>query len=351
MSYSNQKKISAATDELIQMPAAVDDNKRLGRVLEKKMSALTFLRFVLIFSVIGIICIVSINVWIDIYGLFRPVKNRAIPVYNNDRISKFLLSYRYIPENFNVAIVGTSLSANLDVREFNHRQGKFRFYNTSVMGANISELSPIAQNLVKGGIKKMIICFSPYMTKNSGTKEVELGPKIYYGAFGSKNLFETYAVAVIRKYELMPGKFPKNQIDEFGVNHYQDFFKVDDIKQKIASTIEENKNQSIPIDPVALQELKTLLAFLKANDVSLIGYFHPVPAEILESKFSDYQNFQQTVSAIINDDSRLINLNNTDFKHFTSDYSNYIDHGHLSQKGQKIVTEILFEKLESLNNE
>jgi hypothetical protein len=334
------------------LPADLDSPEKnveaFGSAMDRRMSAGLFLRIVFGASLISVVCLVGVNIWIDIYGLFLPVKGREIPVYNNDRISKYLLSHRYIPQNFDVAILGTSLSANLDVSGYNRKENKFRIYNASVMGANISELRPIAEKLVEGGIKKMIICFSPYMVRDSGTKQIRFGPKIYFGALGSKNLYETYVVAIIRRYELMPHKFPKNQIDEFGVNHYQDLFRAHDIKLRIAATIKENRNISMSIDPVALRELRDFLTVLSDNGVDYLGYFHPVPIEILESKYSDYQKFKAAVMEIVGDEERLVDLNNFNYKRFTSDYSNYVDQGHLSEKGQQIVSSILFEKLNEM---
>jgi hypothetical protein len=288
---------------------------------------------------------VGINVAFDIYGLFLPVKGKSLPVYNNERISKYLLSYRYIPENFNTVIIGTSLSANLDVASVNHQSGKHRIYNASIMGANLSELTPVIENVLNGGVDNLIICFSPYMIQNSGAKEVDLNKKLYYGALGSKNLYETYIVALIRYFEIFPQKFPKNQVDHFGVNHYEASFKVENVHEKIADVIEENRTKHLTIDPGAMEELTKLIRHLNDRNINYSGYFHPVPKEVFESKQDDYRLFEKTVRALVNDNSKLIDFNTAQYKWFTSDYRNYIDHGHLSNMGQETISAILFEKL------
>src|SRR5688572_24466845 len=119
----NQKKFTA-TDSILpvtDLNVPAKESSELGSVLDRKLPAWTFLKFIFFFSLIAATGLAGVNVWIDIYGLFLPVKGREIQVYNNDRISKYLLSYRYIPQNFNVAILGTSLSANLDVTEYNRK--------------------------------------------------------------------------------------------------------------------------------------------------------------------------------------------------------------------------------------
>lgn len=93
----------------------------------------------------GIGTILAGNVLIDIFGLFRPVKGRKIRIHHNERISKYLLSFRYIPRNFNTIIIGTSLSDNLDVASYNHSNNRLKIYNSSVMGANIFDVCPVAK--------------------------------------------------------------------------------------------------------------------------------------------------------------------------------------------------------------
>jgi hypothetical protein len=345
--YLNSKSFKSAEPIFTDLNVIRVNHKRTFKsLLDKEISAIKFLKIISLVSLIGLAIIVSTNVLIDIYGLFLPTAGKKLPIYNNERVSKYLLSYRYIPENFDAAIIGTSLSANLDVAPYNKTSSKYQIYNASIMGANISEITPVAENLVKGGVNNIIICFSPYMTKNSGSKEVDLNIKLYYGALGSKNLYETYLVALIRKFELLPNKYPKNQVDEYGVNHYENLFKVGNVKEKIQKVIEGTKNEKLAIDPIALKELQNLIQLLNDKKVNYIGYFHPIPREVFEDKHEDYINFERTVRGLVNDNNKLIDFNTSNYNWFTSDYSNYIDHGHLSNKGQVTILTTLLEKFE-----
>jgi hypothetical protein len=338
--------VNSLKDETLQQPENVisqaDSSAGQESFLAKEVSATKFVKIIFLWVVLGAVLVVGVNMWIDIYGLFRPVSNRSLPVYYNERVSKYLLSKNYIPEKFNTVIVGTSLSANLDISEFNNDQDKLKIYNASLMGANISELRPVVDNLIEGGVKRMIICFSPYMIKNSGSKEVEFGPKLYIGALGSKNLLDTYVVGLIRHYDLMPAKFPRNQINEFGVNRFGDLYKVENVKEKIEKVIKADKE--LTVDSIALHELQLFIQKLKDEHIQFVGYFHPIPAEVLSSKRKEYEQFEHTVRQFVKDDNKLINFNTSEFEHFTTDYSNYIDHGHLSVKGQEILTKILVAK-------
>lgn len=293
-----------------------------------------------------VILITGINYSLDIYGIARSVKGRKLKVYYNEKITKYFFSFRYIPQNFNTVILGTSLSDSLDVSEYNKKSQKNKVYNGSIMGANIGLLYPMVENVVRGGVKNIIICLSPYMMKNSkGISLPKPSPMRVYVA-GTKFLFQAYLVALIRFLGLMPKKFPANQFNEFGVHHYYNLFKIIDINEKFRQVIDDNKDKPIVKDPGAYQYLKTLIDFLNYNEVNYFIYFHPLPVEIFESKKTEYDNFHQRVRNIVGNDEIILDLNEKSYAFITSDYSNYLDHGHLSAKGQKVVTDILCKKLD-----
>jgi hypothetical protein len=328
-------------------PLTAEVNPAAG-VMDKRRAAKQFLKATA-WGTLGILLLsVALHGLIDIYGLFLPVKGKKLPVYHQERISKYLLAFRYIPENYNTIILGTSLSDNLDIASYNEGNGPYRIYNASIMGGNISEIRSVTEKAIQGGIRNVIFCFSPYQMKNSGAKEVELDFKLQLGALGSKNLYETYVVALIRLSGLMPNKFPKQQINEHGVNHFASRFRVEDVKERILTVAQMHQGKPLVIDPIALQELHAVIQLLKDNNVNFLGYFHPFPKEIFECQKEEHLKFQHLISGLINDDRRILNFNDPSFSQFTSDFSNYIDNGHLSETGEFFVREHLLQKFETL---
>jgi hypothetical protein len=302
--------------------------------------------FAVLSGVAGLsLLVVGVNWYLDIYGLFRPVKGRELPVYHAERISKYLLSYRYVPQNFNTVLLGTSLSDNIDFSTRKDSASIPKIYNASMMGANIAEIRPLVSNLLAGGVRQYIICVSPYLTKNYGAKEVEFDDKLYYGALGSKNLYETYVVGAIRSFNLMPSKFPQNQIDAQGVNDYGSFFAVGDVRQRVNRELKENTD-AITVDSSALAEFKAMIQELRSHKIKLLVYFHPVPYDIFKLKEKTFMEYQQQMRSIIRDDSSIINLNSEHFRPFTADLTNYIDHAHLSRKGQSVIVDTLLARME-----
>jgi hypothetical protein len=298
-------------------------------------------------SALCAVIVVGINVAIDLYGLFRPLDNRKIVVHNSERISKYLLAYRYIPEQFNTVLVGTSLSANLDVAPYADTT-EFRIYNASVTGVNLTELQPIVEKTIEGGMKQVVVCISPYMVETSGSKEVDLNRKIYYGAYGSMDLYQTYFVGIIRHMDLMPRKFPKGQINEFGVNDYSPLFKVRDVAASIDEQVEKHRNTKLKVDTIAVRELKYVFNLMEKNNVKYIAYFHPYPAKIYDNSLANQLEFRKLIKTIIPDTTRIVDFNTPEQRPFTSDLSNYMDHGHLNDKGQKTVMNWLYLKMKEM---
>lgn len=307
----------------------------------------------LVVGVVVLLCgaVFILNTILDIYGVFGSTQGRRLPVYYKEKISKFLLAERYIPENYNAVILGTSLSDNLDVTKLNDQSKKFRFYNASVMGIDINGLAALTEKVVKGGVKNVVICVSPYILKTDQTGN------IYKGSFsklrfpGTAFLLQTYFVALVRKFNLMPSKFPKNQYNSDGVHNYYSLFKITDIHKKMAEVIEDNLHKPIVKEPQQLKKLNQLVGFLKASKVNFLLYFHPLPLAIYESKKQEYERFHSEVRSFLTDEQRIIDFNRPEFASFTEDYSNYMDHGHLSHKGQAQISSFLLSKLESLQQE
>ena len=90
--------------------------------------------------VLLLLIVVLVNMSIDIYGIFRSTKGRHLVVYGDERIAKYLLSERYVPENFDSLLIGSSVSANWNTQGID----SFRAYNESIEGGNIVEEKVIA---------------------------------------------------------------------------------------------------------------------------------------------------------------------------------------------------------------
>ncbi len=300
----------------------------------------TILIALLIIATIGIA-----NFFIDPYGLFLEAKGRKIEVYTNERTSKYLLSFNYIPKNFDGFIFGPSLSDNLNPKAI----PEYKIYNASIKGANISELRYLVNNIVAyGNMKFAIVCLDPYLTKDHGKKSAMIDPKEYYGALGSYNLLITYIFKFLRDGKVLPQKWPLNVIDEVGYNNFNLSMKGWDARQMILDKVKKNESESTIIDSIALKELGETLAYLREHNIKIYGYFNPVPYQIREIDKQGYEIFTQKVSYLFTEKDILIDLNTPQYYFFTQNYANYSDQGHLSDQGQKFVVATMREAI--LNN-
>jgi hypothetical protein len=147
----------------------------------------------------------------------------------------------------------------------------------------------------------------------------------------------------------MPYKYPKNQINEYGVNNYNMIFKKIDVQKKINEEVELHKGEEILIDSAGIECFKTLISEIKKKRINFIGYFHPLPIQIYESNQKNFDEFKKLIKNIVQDDTRIIDFNSPEYYYITKDYSNYIDHGHLSNEGQEKIMGIIYEKLAKSN--
>lgn len=304
-----------------------------------KKSKIYFLRLAA-FTLITILLIVSVNIHIDIYGLYKNSEGKEIKVYSDERISKYLLSFNYIPENFDGILIGPSLSDNLNTEKLTPNL----IYNASMMGANISDLKPLVQNVIKNGnIKVLIICLDPYITKDFGKKSSAIDKKQYYSGLGSITLFKAYLYKFIRERQILPTKFDKTYINSFGYYDFDAEFTLEGPEKKIKKMVELGKQEEMHINKDAYNELNTLLNEIRSQNISILGYFSPLPYQIININNEAYTNYQKEILKLFTDSDLILNLNDEKYKNITSDFNTFIDHGHLSKKGQEFV-------LKELNN-
>ena len=106
--------------------------------------------------------VIPADLYIDLYGLFTG-SSTAHAIYGEERTAKYLHSLRYIPEQFDGVMLGSSVSDNLDTR---HLKG-YRIYNASINGGNVSDLKPLVENIYRRrDLKLTLVCAHRYLTND-----------------------------------------------------------------------------------------------------------------------------------------------------------------------------------------
>jgi hypothetical protein len=305
------------------------------------MNARIFCRRLLIGSVAIAAVVIMINLYIDIYGLFRDVKGRSISIYGDERTSKHLLAHRYVPANFDAYILGPSLSANLNSKKF----PGLKIYNLSMMGANITEQKIVAlKALERSSPSFIIVCLHPYLTMDHGMKSGMINDKEYIGALGSISLFKAYFLKIVRDRDLLPKKYPKDQFNDYGWNDYSTILAKMPAAERIRQEVANPNAVSGAIDSVAFKEFNEMIDAFRARNTRVIAYFHPLPYAVYDRFRDRLDPYQQTMTEDLKDKAFLIDFNDPSYRFFTEDVTNYIDHGHLSDKGQEYILQQILDK-------
>src|SRR5207245_288645 len=135
------------------------------------------------------VAVIGFNVAVDPYGLYRPTQGRRLVVYGDARIAKYLLNFRYVPENFSAVLIGSSVSANWDMTPVE----KLKIYNDSLNGGNIIEGKNLLDVAIsRPGVSTVLLLVHPALTFTGDYKTVTLTPKLKRSALGSLSLWEAY---------------------------------------------------------------------------------------------------------------------------------------------------------------
>lgn len=295
----------------------------------------------------ALVGLVLLNVFLDVFGLFGFKDKDRVRVYGEERFSKYLMTFEYVPENFEGVILGPSLSANLNPDYIQNKN----YYNASLMGARIKNILSLATNLIENNtsIKEAIVCIHPYVTSNVGTDESDyMNPDTYWKAFGSVNLLRVYGLGIIRNFNLWPNKYPKNQYNINGSNSFEPLFKVENVSNRILEEVDNVKISEFDIRADQRKDFEELLTLLQTNNIRTFVYYHPVPFLLYQAHSQKMDNYwEQLLSGVNRDEGEILrfyNFNNPSFFGFSKDLSNYIDHGHLSKKGQEILIQEIMAK-------
>jgi len=274
------------------------------------------------------------------YGLFGDARGKSIKIYGNERTAKYLLSLNYIPSNFNGLLIGSSVSDNIDSKDF----VGYRIYNASINGATISELIILVENVLKkGDLKCVIISLYPILTSSNEKRTSRMVFQEYWGSLGSINTLDLYRRKLLIRYGKMHDYF-----NDHGRYNYNLRIEGRDSMKLIQQKAEQiRKDEAIIIDYKAYKEFDNLLKMLRSKDIKIFAFYHPIPHQYFTLYENSFRVYQKKINALFNSQDILWDFNTNEFIDFRKDYTNYCDAGHLSEKGIEILTKHINVKLTS----
>ena len=268
--------------------------------------------------------IAALNMAVDIYGLYRPSGGRRLPVFGDDRVAKYLLSMRYVPENFNALLIGASISANWDVTAI---QG-LRVYNGSLDGGNIiEEKALIEAALERPGVSAILLLVNPSLTYSHEFQTVDLKPALKRSALGSLSLWNAYRNMLSIRIGRTPQPF-----DYAGTETFLNARSEMNVNMKAMWSEAE-----FTVDPVAWQAHRDLIANLRARGVRIVFIVPPVSESLLETKRAPLERYLDRMRSEIGAGELWIDFLSPEGEAFRKTRANFSDGGHLTPAGARQV--------------
>jgi len=263
--------------------------------------------------------VAAVGYGVDAYGLFRDPHGRRIAFHSNDGTSKYLLSQRYIPANFDAIMVGSSISASWDVSGIDAA----RVYNASVNGGNISDEKVIVQNVLsRGRVKLVIFCIHPYLTASHGQHTGDMTRGAYWGALGSMQLAKELGASLrarVRGGEALG--------DLTGREPYEP--EPDVVKRLQAGPM---AGKAIVVDEVAFEEYRQLVQSARAHGARVIAFIPPIYDDFYQARRAEYDAYFARMRALFRPDEKIVDFNEPKYDSWRRERWTFYDGSHLNLK-------------------
>lgn len=295
----------------------------------RSLSARTWLVETVCLTASLLIAVVLVNMSIDMYGIFRNARGRHLVVYGDERVAKYLLSERYVPDNFDALLIGSSVSANWNMGQIDG----LRVYNESLDGGNIVEEKALVDQALPGSrIQVVFFIIHPYLTATHEFQTVGLTPRENLAALGSQSLLDAYkneARITLHREE--------QHFDEFGTHD------LGDAPKKLNATLQKlmSPGTEFDSDEVAMKTYKSLIDELHSAKVQIIYIVPPPSQSILASKGKAFANYSSIILASKWEQDRVIDFTSDEFVDFRSNPENFTDGIHLKNLAARQVVAVV----------
>jgi hypothetical protein len=300
-----------------------------------RLSSRTWISMTVIATLLGGGAVALANARQDLYGLFRDTHGRRLPIFGSERRGKYLLSHRYVPENFQAVLLGSSVTSNWNTGGIT----LVPTYNESTDGGNISEEKLLAETVLRSpGLRLAICVIHPYLTDSHGLNADEMKPSEYWGALGSISLLQSYKLrrTVARGGELLAW-------DAFGAEHKEEvdgLLPLNPVLRRLMKSPDP-----IQVDELALREYAELLAELRQRQVRLVAVIPPTLEELLVPRRDEMDRYARRVLALFTPEELVVDLESPEYRAFRLERKNFRDGVHLSARGADEVVRILDDRL------
>ena len=306
------------------------------------MTSKGFVRLTLALAAGVSLLIVLINWKINFYGLFGDMRHQQRSPITNERASKLLFGYNYIPSNFDALMIGSSESDNLDPTKFRG----YRMYNIAVGGATMTEDKLIIENALNhGDFKLMVFGLSTFLFKSHGLRDgvgMGLNTRDYFSTLGSVTVLRDYMDA----YSLWHDHGTPMFTPEGRVN-YEIMLPAEDANARLEAFLKKPavNGRYYVVDEIAYQELSELLATARARHIRVAVFFPPAFGPRFRALRADYDEVKVRGTALFRPEELLADFNDPRYADFTENKANFWDGVHLTNAATEPIVKVLDEAL------
>lgn len=273
---------------------------------------------------------VAVNVTIDLYGLFRGGHGATLKVYGDERNCKYLFSYRYIPENFDGLMLGSSVSDNIPTRSI----AGVRVYNASLNGGDVTEAETLGLNaLSHGHFKLVILSLHRYLMRDAGQKTNFMVPLRYWGAFGSTQLYAASLGLLLDRQGIRHSAFDPYGVQSYGGSEANIRTDIESFAEKLRSGNREG--WLFDIHPQAYADLQDLVRAVHKHGTPLAVFYPPMPSALIDANQQQLSDFTSAIRHAFGAEDLFIDFTAPDYRWFNDDYANFHDGAHMSDDGAK----------------
>ena len=289
----------------------------------------------IITTVLLLASIVASNYYLDFYGIYGDSKGRELRIYTNDRLSKYLLSFNYIPSNFDGLLIGSSATESYDLTKVDN----FRIYNVSFAAANATEQKIIADNVFSVAPMKIVIfSMNPILTFRHGTLTNSMLPREKWRALFSTQALTTQAVALI--YSLF-GKW--STTDAWGKKRLPIDSNPENKWPNLNFSVYLRTNED------AFDEYENLIKTARLQGARVIGFNPPMYSKKYQLGKDLYDSYTRRASSIFMPNEQIIDFMASKYDTYNNNSLYFTDGYHLSSVGAEFFSSELVKAINESN--
>ena len=255
---------------------------------------------------------------VDPYGVWRDPAGRQLQPWGSDRKSKFFLSMRYIPANFDGLVLGASESLNWT---FNDPNG-LKLYIESMGGANAVEEYLISrQTLNRQHFKVVILVLASAMTKTGEVHEGLGSTQIVEAAISIRALINEVTTAA----SLLD---PRLRMSPFAPDGHSG---------SAHNVLFHFSRDQFKIDDRALQSLQATVAALRARGVLVIYVVPPIYQTCYDETRSEEDAYLADIIHAL-PSAPVMNFLSPSFAVLRADQANFFDCVHPTAVGSTRIS-------------